>query len=263
MVKTILVPKDELNRIIESMNGNGITKMFKQQFKDVKPTPKFEVVNNSGSNTSEFTKEVLTYIRKELEPNSRTEISKYWHNLNIDEAKLSAVLTDMGLLGYAFNKLSYSGKIKKIRDNIKLVYDTLVGSEVEVAQNEETGSASSGSFEGPFLGAPINVGLTPSSELRREETGSASNGAYDTPGFSKGSIGKKLGYLIQNVDMYDMREQNEAGMYVDGEIVTFDDCTKLNNNKEAENGGCSSGASDGVVKLKRITKSVAAPSTNK
>lgn len=32
--------------------------------------------------------------------------------------------------------------------------------------------------------------------------------------------------------------------------VEFDDCTKLNNNKEAQNGGCSVGAVDGVVKVK-------------
>lgn len=38
----------------------------------------------------------------------------------------------------------------------------------------------------------------------------------------------------------------------DGLVATveFDDCTKLNNNKEAQNGGCSVGAVDNVVKIK-------------
>lgn len=33
--------------------------------------------------------------------------------------------------------------------------------------------------------------------------------------------------------------------------VTFDDCVKLNNNKEAQNGGCSTGAVDGVVNVEK------------
>lgn len=34
--------------------------------------------------------------------------------------------------------------------------------------------------------------------------------------------------------------------------VTFDDCVKLNNNKEAQNGGCSTGAIDDVVKIEKL-----------
>jgi len=37
--------------------------------------------------------------------------------------------------------------------------------------------------------------------------------------------------------------------YSGGGFVKIDDCTKLNNNKEAQNGGCSQGAVDGVVTL--------------
>ena len=39
--------------------------------------------------------------------------------------------------------------------------------------------------------------------------------------------------------------------YPDGAFVDFDDCTKLNNNKEAQKGKCSVGAVDNVVKLKK------------
>ena len=45
--------------------------------------------------------------------------------------------------------------------------------------------------------------------------------------------------------------------------VEFDDCTKLNNNKEAQNGGCSTGAIDNVVKLKKSKSNVNAPSLKK
>jgi hypothetical protein len=41
----------------------------------------------------------------------------------------------------------------------------------------------------------------------------------------------------------------------DGAFVEFDDCVKLNNNKVAQNGGCSTGDS-GVVKLKKTKNSI-------
>lgn len=51
--------------------------------------------------------------------------------------------------------------------------------------------------------------------------------------------------------------------WADGAFVEFDDCTKLNNNKEAQNGECSTGAVDGVVKLKKTASNVNAPSLGK
>ena len=44
--------------------------------------------------------------------------------------------------------------------------------------------------------------------------------------------------------------------YPEGEFVEFDKCTKLNNNKKAQEGGCSVGAADKVVKTKRTKSSV-------
>lgn len=44
--------------------------------------------------------------------------------------------------------------------------------------------------------------------------------------------------------------------YPKGEFVEFDDCVRLNNNKKAENGGCSTGAIDNVVKTKSTSGSV-------
>jgi hypothetical protein len=45
--------------------------------------------------------------------------------------------------------------------------------------------------------------------------------------------------------------------YPNGEMVDFDDCTKLNNNKVAQNGGCNQG-DDGVVKYNKTKDSVVA-----
>ena len=48
----------------------------------------------------------------------------------------------------------------------------------------------------------------------------------------------------------------ENTAYPNGEMVHFDDCTKLNNNKVAQNGGCSQGAVDNVVKTTKTKSSV-------
>ena len=53
-------------------------------------------------------------------------------------------------------------------------------------------------------------------------------------------------------------DNQTSAAYKDGELVDFDDCTKLNNNKVAQNGGCSQGAVDNVVKLKKTKDSVVA-----
>ena len=44
--------------------------------------------------------------------------------------------------------------------------------------------------------------------------------------------------------------------YPNGEMVKFDPCTKLNNNKKAQNGGCSQGAANNVVKTYKTRDSV-------
>ena len=50
--------------------------------------------------------------------------------------------------------------------------------------------------------------------------------------------------------------------YPNGDMVSFDDCTKFNNNKEAQNGGCSQGAVDNVVKTSKTKGSVVAEGFN-
>ena len=48
-----------------------------------------------------------------------------------------------------------------------------------------------------------------------------------------------------------------------GAFVEFDDCTKLNNNKDAQNGGCSTGSIDNVVKLKKTASNFNSTSLGK
>ena len=99
-----------------------------------------------------------------------------------------------------------------------------------------------------------------------ESTGASSNATYDAPGFAPTKKGTKVGPYKQNIDIYqtnkltktegvDNTTNLDATSWPDGEFVDFDDCVKLNNNKVAQNGGCSQGDS-GVVKLKKTKKSI-------
>ena len=99
-----------------------------------------------------------------------------------------------------------------------------------------------------------------------ESTGASANATYDAPGFAPTKKGTKVGPYKQNIDIYQTNKltKNEgvdnttnldATSWPDGEFVDFDDCVKLNNNKVAQNGGCSQGDS-GVVKLKKTKKSI-------
>lgn len=110
-----------------------------------------------------------------------------------------------------------------------------------------------------------------------EEQGIGSVGAYDTPGFAPsefmGTKGKK-GKAPVNKGITHKKTMIPGGQFVKenafnktqwagGEFVEFDDCTKLNNNKEAQEGGCSVGAIDNVVKLSKTSDNVNAPSLGK
>jgi len=119
----------------------------------------------------------------------------------------------------------------------------------------------------------------PQNQTSIEESGGGigSVGAYDTPGFASseffGNAGKK-GKAKVNKGVTHKQTMIPGGSFVKenafdstqlagGEMVTFDDCTKLNNNKTAQSGGCSTGAVDNVVKTKKTTTNVSAPSLGK
>lgn len=109
---------------------------------------------------------------------------------------------------------------------------------------ETTGAASSGAFVGPML-TPLKPEVeeqTTEEEPLEEITTAASSGQYVQPAF-----------LAKD-------KKNWAGaaktQYPKGEMVSFDSCTKLNNNKSAENGKCSQGAIDNVVKTHKTKNSV-------
>lgn len=93
-----------------------------------------------------------------------------------------------------------------------------------------------------FKQAKLNTEATTSGGI------SAAGGsmAFDANAFASGGKGKKVGNVVQNVDI---NEESISG------TVKIDDCTKLNNNKVAQNGGCGTG-DDGVVSATPIKKGV-------
>lgn len=123
---------------------------------------------------------------------------------------------------------------------------------------EATGAASSGSYTGLF---------SPSSETPEEydekklppvvtETDLANVGniGYDNPGLV--GVSREGKYSTNPKKTKAQKNTQWAG----GAFVDMDDCTKLNNNKEAQNGKCSIGAVDNVVKLKKTKSNINAPS---
>ena len=106
-------------------------------------------------------------------------------------------------------------------------------------------------------------------------TVTAGNYGYDTPGFEKskfmGTAGKKGKAPVNTKKKTPIwpggkivgESATDKTQWAGGAFVEFDDCTKLNNNKEAQKGGCSTGAADNVVKLKKTAGNVNAPSLGK
>jgi hypothetical protein len=134
---------------------------------------------------------------------------------------------------------------EKEKEDLKAQYD----SAEEVDELDEMTSAGSvgGGYTAPLFG-------TIKRKLEEMTQGSDSTGEYTAPAFKM----KK--------NHTDFAETNpkafQKTQWADGSFVEFDDCTKLNNNKKAQNSGCSTGAVDGVVKQRKSKGNINAPSLN-
>lgn len=125
--------------------------------------------------------------------------------------------------------------------------------------DEVTASGSAGAFVGPLGGSePIKRDLNKPKVPVVAETTSASPatvGPYDANALP--SINRDGSYKKTPKTNAEKKTQWSGGAF-----VNIDDCTRLNNNKKAQNGGCSQGAVDNVVKLKKTKGNVNAPSLN-
>lgn len=134
---------------------------------------------------------------------------------------------------------------------------------------ETTSAASSGAFTAPF-GGPVNkrdnansdytpakqLEIVNDEELAEEDVIEEMTAAGSPTGDPSSTT---TGQYVQP-RIWAKNEKNWAGnkktQYPNGEMVKFDSCTKLNNNKKAQNGGCSQGAANNVVKTYKTKDSV-------
>lgn len=125
--------------------------------------------------------------------------------------------------------------------------------ELDLDEMTSAAGGSSGAFTAPMGTTPIKRKIETVYESTIASTG---NFQYDTPGLA--NIGR-------NGEFKEPKKKTKAQaktQWAGGAFVELDDCTKLNNNKVAQKGGCSTGAVDGVVKLKKTSGNVNAPSLN-
>lgn len=139
---------------------------------------------------------------------------------------------------------------------------------------ETTTAASSGAFTGLFGGNPnkkkdiANPDYTPVKQLEIvNDEEELLNGKSDdvieemtaAGSATSGPDSTTTGQYVQP-KIWAKDKKNWAGnkrtQYPGGEMVKFDPCTKLNNNKKAQSGGCSQGAADKVVKTYKTKDSV-------
>jgi len=120
--------------------------------------------------------------------------------------------------------------------------------------DEMTATGSAGAFTAPMSAAPIKKKFSNEVPVVAEMTaGVGSVGVYDAnalPGINRDGSFKTT----------KKPKAFEKTQWSDGGFVELDDCTKLNNNKKAQNGGCSTGAVDNVVSVKKSKGNVNAPS---
>ena len=119
----------------------------------------------------------------------------------------------------------------------------------EIDETSCAGGGSVGAFVAPMGTEPIKREIKETLSVA-----GAGNFQYDTPGLA--NVGR-------NGEFKESKKKTKAQsktQWAGGAFVELDDCTKLNNNKTAQNGGCSTGAVDNVVKLKKTSGNINAPS---
>ena len=176
--------------------------------------------------------------------------------------------------------LNNEGILKEIVDNMQTLNDDewvlmvqFIVSALQSAENYIQNNGPISKFTYAINGLSEFVNHF-SSYLSEMDSVSVGNIEYDTPPNKNGEdsdfwnagnkLNKGMPMVKKNVQEMVAREGKNAKtdtQWPGGHFVEFDDCTKLNNNKKAQNGGCSTGAVDGVVKTKSSKNSVISDSS--
>ena len=121
--------------------------------------------------------------------------------------------------------------------------------EEELDEMTSTGSVG-GSFVAP-LGSVVKKEVTDVPVVAETSTVASVGGQYDTPGLA--NVGRNGEYKDGP-----KTKAEKTTQWAGGSFVEQPDCSKMNNNKSAQNGGCNSGASS--LKTKKTGGSINAPS---
>lgn len=113
---------------------------------------------------------------------------------------------------------------------------------------EITGAASSGAFSAPMSTDVVKKDIMDTPIVGETTVAGAGNFQYDTPGGLTMDLGKSN----------PKTKAEKTTQWAGGSFVKQPDCSKLNNNKSAQGGGCNSGASS--LKTVKTGGSINAPS---
>ena len=177
------------------------------------------------------------------------DINKF---LNENERELPKILIplDINLVDELGEMYNLNAHFMKKLEQIKNI---LGGMDKGLEEMSSTGGVG-GSFTGLFSGKPMEEDGIIKREINEMNMTTVGKIAYDNPGL----VGiSRDGKFPKNPKKTKAEENTQ---WSGGSFVEFDDCTKLNNNKTAQNGGCSTGAVNGVVKLKKTSGNINAPS---
>lgn len=160
-----------------------------------------------------------------------------------------------GLAGWNSN-----AELIKVDDELKNLLIQLYGKNKNIVSalqsiQEMTSTASSGAFT-------TKLGITPNDNKAQNPSSQLTNEVIeemDTTTGGDGQVSSSTGQYVQPAIWANGKKNWKAAkktQYPKGEMVDFDSCTKLNNNKSAQSGKCSTGAVDNVVKTHGTKQSV-------
>lgn len=188
---------------------------------------------------------------------------EYYDDFEINDDVLENYVNDnfpnltkgIGFEDFERNRLDLVVIDEELKDELLNLYDK--DSKIVMALEpiaEVTAATSSGSFVGNTFLKPMSEDDLIKRKINEMDTADAGNIGYDNPGF----VGiSRDGKFPKNPKPTKAQKNTQ---WAGGAFVKFDDCTKLNNNKKAQNGGCSAGAADNVVKLVKTKSNINAPS---
>jgi hypothetical protein len=187
---------------------------------------------------------------------------EYDENFEIDDDILENYVNDnfpnltkgVGVEDFESGKTDLVLINEELKDELLHLYDKDSRIVMVLSPIAETGATSSGSYVGGNFLEPMSEDDLIKRKINEMDTADAGNIGYDNPGFV--GISRDGKFPTNPKPTKAQKNTQWAG----GAFVEFDDCTKLNNNKKAQNGGCSTGAVNNVVKLKKTKSNINAPS---